>query len=55
VANVVGGAVVLTLSAVVPLVVARIALAFLISLMVLGRGEQRTPTQSSAPAHPARG
>ena len=42
-ANVVGGAVVLTLSAVVPLVVARLALAFLISLMALGRAGQQTP------------
>lgn len=35
--NVVGGAVVFTVSAVVPLVVARAALSLLISLMGLGR------------------
>jgi hypothetical protein len=39
VVNVVGSAVVLTVSAVVPLVIARATLALLISLMALGRGQ----------------
>ena len=47
-ANVVGGAVVFTVSAVVPLVVARATLALLIALMGLGRergAESTTVTQ----------
>jgi hypothetical protein len=38
--NVVGSAVVLTVTAVVPLVIARAMLALLISLMALGRGQE---------------
>jgi hypothetical protein len=40
VVNAVGSAVVLTVSAVVPLVIARATLALLISLMALGRGRK---------------
>jgi hypothetical protein len=46
VANVVGGAVVFTVSAVVPLVVARATLALLMALMGLGR-ERATESASA--------